>query len=185
MNPKLNSALNYAKDNFKVFPLKVNSKSGQVCKSWKEEATTDVNQIYQWFSNTDFNVGVRTGDGLVVIDVNNKNGRNGFNSIKQYIRGFPLTRIVNTANNGWHLYYFVDRPILCRKGIYEEVNIHGEGDYVVGVGSVIDGSHYFKSMNYPIAQANEIVYKFLEGVKVLSKTQIDSTKIKKKQMRSR
>ena len=69
MNPRLNSALNYAKDNFKVFPLKVNSKSGQVCKSWKEEATTDINQIYQWFSSTDYNVGVRTGDGLVVIDV--------------------------------------------------------------------------------------------------------------------
>ena len=45
MNPQLNSALNYAKNNFKVFPLKVNSKSGQVCKSWKEEATMDVNQI--------------------------------------------------------------------------------------------------------------------------------------------
>lgn len=115
MNPQLNSALNYAKDNFKVFPLKVNSKSGQVSIFWKEEATTNVNQIYQWFSNTDFNVGVRTSDDLGVIEV----------------------------------------------------------------------SHYFISMNYPIAQVNEIVYKFLEGVRVLSKTQIDSTKIKKKQMRSR
>ena len=37
MNPQLNSALNYAKNNFKVFPLKVNSKSGQVCKSWKQQ----------------------------------------------------------------------------------------------------------------------------------------------------
>ena len=115
MNPQLNSALNYAKNNFKVFPLKVNSKSGQVCKSWKEEATMDVNQIYQWFSNTDYNVGVRTGGGLVVID----------------------------------------------------------------------GSYYFISIDYLIAKANNFVYEFLEGTKVLSKTQIDSTKSKKKQMRSR
>ena len=41
MNPKLTSALMYAQYHFKVFPLKVNSKSGQVLKSWKEEATTD------------------------------------------------------------------------------------------------------------------------------------------------
>ena len=75
----------------------------------------DVNQIYQWFSNTDYNVSVRTGGGLVVID----------------------------------------------------------------------GSYYFISIDYLIAKANNFVYEFLEGTKVLSKTQIDSTKIKKKQMRSR
>lgn len=178
MNPTLNSALNYAKDNFKVFPLKVNSKSGQVCKSWKEEATTDVNQIYQWFSNTDYNVGVRTGDGLVVIDVDNKNGKNGFDSMKQYLKGFPLTRIVKTPNNGWHIYYYVDRPIPCRVGIYESVDIRGMGGYVVGAESVIDGRKYFVSMDYPITYANDVVYKFLEGLKVPSKTQHISTTIK-------
>ena len=53
MNPKLTSALMYAQYHFKVFPLKVNSKSGQVLKSWKEEATTDQDTIMNWFSNTD------------------------------------------------------------------------------------------------------------------------------------
>lgn len=49
MNPKLTSALMYAQYHFKVFPLKVNSKSGQVLKSWKEEATTDQDTIMNWF----------------------------------------------------------------------------------------------------------------------------------------
>lgn len=68
MNPILNSTLMYAHLNFKVFILKVNSKNGQVLKSWLNEATTDEKIIQNWFSNTGYNVGVRTGDGLVVID---------------------------------------------------------------------------------------------------------------------
>lgn len=104
----LQSALNYANEGFQVFPLQVNSKSKQVIKSWKEEATTDLDTIHNWFSNTDYNVGVRTGDGLVVIDIDNKNDMNGCESIKPYIAKFPKTKVVKTPNNGWHLYYRVD-----------------------------------------------------------------------------
>ena len=110
MNPKLTSALMYAQYHFKVFPLKVNSKSGQVLKSWKEEATTDQDTIMNWFSNTDYNVGVRTGNGLLVIDVDNKKGKNGYQSIEPFLKNFPKTLVVKTANNGWHMYYYVDRP---------------------------------------------------------------------------
>lgn len=88
MNPKLTSALMYAQYHFKVFPLKVNSKSGQVLKSWKEEATTDQDTIMNWFSNTDYNVGVRTGNGLLVIDVDNKKGKNGYQSIEPFLKNF-------------------------------------------------------------------------------------------------
>ena len=45
MKSLLNEALFYAHLNFKVFPLKVNSKSGQVLKSWLNEVTTDVETI--------------------------------------------------------------------------------------------------------------------------------------------
>lgn len=172
MNPKLTSALMYAQYHFKVFPLKVNSKSGQVLKSWKEEATTDQDTIMNWFSNTDYNVGVRTGNGLLVIDVDNKNGKNGYQSIEPFLNNFPKTLVVKTANNGWHMYYYVDRPISCKVGLYEAIDIRGEGGYVVGAESVIENKKYFISFDSPIAHANDAVYQFLE--KNTKPTKVDS-----------
>lgn len=95
-------AVNYVHQGFKVFPLQVNSKSGQVLKSWKDEATTDKETLNKWFSNTDYNIGIRTGEGLIVIDVDNKNGKNGNQSILPYLAEFPKTRKVRTANGGYH-----------------------------------------------------------------------------------
>ncbi len=51
MNDVLESALNYAREGFQVFPLQSNSKSKQIVKSWKEKATTDNEVIQNWFSN--------------------------------------------------------------------------------------------------------------------------------------
>ena len=54
MESLLNHALTYAQVNCKVFPLKVNSKNGQVLISLKEKVTTDKEQITKWFTNTDY-----------------------------------------------------------------------------------------------------------------------------------
>lgn len=174
MNPNLSSALMYAHLNFKVFPLKVNSKSGQVLKSWLNEATTDVETIRNWFSNTDYNVGVRTGDGLVVIDIDNKNDKKGIDSIKPFLKGFPKTKVVKTPNNGWHMYYKVDKPIPNKTNLYEGIDVRGEHGYVVGIGSVIDGNSYFVSLDDPIADANDAVYQFLEGTKIKNRNNVDA-----------
>lgn len=173
MNPILNSALMYAHLNFKVFPLKVNSKNGQVLKSWLKEATADIEMIKNWFSNTDYNVGVRTGDGLVVIDIDNKNDKNGVKSIKPFVKEFPKTKIVKTANNGWHMYYKVDRQISNKTNLYEGIDVRGEHGYVVGIGSVIDDNSYFVSLDNPIAEANDAVYKFLEGNKISNTNKLE------------
>lgn len=45
MNPCLSSALKYAQSNYKVFPLKCNSKNGQVVASWKQDASTNPDLI--------------------------------------------------------------------------------------------------------------------------------------------
>ena len=42
------SALDYAKSGLRVFPLQPNSKSSQVLRSWKNEATTDLVTIKKW-----------------------------------------------------------------------------------------------------------------------------------------
>jgi len=175
MKSLLNEALFYAHLNFKVFPLKVNSKSGQVLKSWLNEATTDVETIQNWFSNADYNVGVRTGDGLVVIDVDNKNGKNGKESIRPYLQKFSKTLVVITPNNGWHLYYYVDREIPNAVDIYEGIDFRGEHGYVVGTGSKIENGTYTIGSDYPIAQANEAVYEFMQQPKQLKTVKTNSS----------
>lgn len=173
MKTLLKEALFYAHLNFNVFPLNVNSKSRQVVPSWLNDATTDIETIKKWFSNTDYNVGVRTGNGLMVIDVDNKNGKNGKESIRPYLQKFPKTLVVKTPNNGWHLYYYVDREIANAVNIYDGVDIRGEHGYVVGVGSKTEDGVYTIGSNYPIAHANEAVYEFLKQSKQAKEKKID------------
>ena len=164
MNPCLSSALKYAQSNYKVFPLKSNSKNGQVVASWKQDASTNPDLIHQWFDHSDYNLGVVTGHKLVVIDVDNKNQELGNKTIKKYMRQFPQTRIVRTPNNGFHIYYKVNRPIRSRVGLYPGIDIRGEGGYVLGVGSKINGNFYQDvNKNVDIAFANDKVYEFLNG----------------------
>ena len=117
---------------------------------------------------------VLSGDGLVVIDIDNKNDKKGIESIKPFLKGFPKTKVVKTPNNGWHMYYKVDRPIPNKTNLYEGIDVRGEHGYVVGIGSVIDGNSYFVSLYEPIAEANDAVYQFLEGTKIKNINNVDA-----------
>ena len=68
----LNSALNYAKQGVKVFPLKNTSNTDITLNSYQNMATTDTTKITEWFTNTDYQVGVSIGDDLIVIVVESK-----------------------------------------------------------------------------------------------------------------
>lgn len=160
----MNEALTYAQLNFKVFPLKFNSKSEQLVSSWKEEATTNPSTIKNWWiSNPSANIGLRTGNGLIVIDVDAKKTDKGIQKIKSVIKSFPKTRTVSTPSGGYHLYYKVDRPFNNRVGLYEEIDIRGENGYVLAPNSTVNGRQYQVCDNAEIAEANEAVYDFLIG----------------------
>ena len=89
------SALAYAKEGLRVFPLAPNSKGKQVLHSWIEEATTNPDTIeYWWDINPQYNIGIVTGEKLFVIDVDIKNQHNGIESLKQYGKELPTTKMV-------------------------------------------------------------------------------------------
>lgn len=163
----LDYALKYVQSNFKIFPLNVNSKSEQILKSWKKEAFSDTKTVqYYWKLNPNYNIGIKTGDGLLVIDVDNKNGKKGAESIKEYIHQFPKTFSVKTPN-GFHLYYKVKKSYPNKVNLYEGVDVRCEGGYVVAPPSIVDGKSYTIVHDVAIAEANEVVYQFLEGNKKL------------------
>lgn len=158
------SAIQYAKAGLRVFPLAPNSKGNQVLKSWKSEATTDLEQISAWWNkNPNYNIGIATGNGLLVIDIDVKKGAKGLESLKKYGENLPATAKVKTPSGGYHLYYSVDSGFKNRVNIYPGIDIRTNNGYVVASPSRIDGQYYEWVNNDPIAIADQEVYKFLNG----------------------
>lgn len=158
------SALEYAKSGLKVFPLQPNSKSGQVLKSWKKGATTDLVTIKKWWNtNPNYNIGIATGDGVLVIDIDVKHEAKGLESIKEYGTGLPDTARVKTPSGGYHLYYYVEGNFKNRINIYPGIDIRADNGYVVAPPSQINGQYYEWDNNNPVMKAEGFVYGFLSG----------------------
>ena len=160
---KLEQAIKFAVMQFKVFPLQNNTKDGQVLKSWKNEATCDLEQIKKWWDkDRDYNLAIRTGSGLVVIDVDVKNGKDGRIIFNEYSKSFPETFAVKTPNGGYHYWYLVDSDIPCKVNLYEGIDIRGEGGYILSPPSIVDSIEYVVIKDVPIAKANDEIYEFLK-----------------------
>lgn len=72
MSDLKDAALLYASLGYKVFPLVPRGKSPAI-KGWQDAATTDPEQVRRWWrENQNYNVGIKTGGGLCVIDVDDK-----------------------------------------------------------------------------------------------------------------
>lgn len=97
------------------------------------------------------NIGVKTGNGLVVIDVDNHDGgSNGFDALDKL--GLPETRSVHTPSGGLHLYYSCDTPIKnSTSKLAPGIDVRGEGGYVVCPPSVLPNGAYTWANDGPIA----------------------------------
>lgn len=156
------AALSYARAGFKVFPLQPDTKSKHVLKSWIEEASSDEQIIRRWWNyNPNYNIGIKTGNGLCVIDIDCKNGKDGVKSLETIKHIFPETKIVKTCNGGYHLYYKADRKIKNRVNILDGVDIRGDGGYVIASPSIVNNRPYVDVNHLPIANINYDMYKFL------------------------
>ena len=69
-------------DSYRKFPVVRNSRVPHV-EGWPELATTDAATIANWKAKfPGCNWGIATGQGLVVLDVDNKNGKDGTKSLQ-------------------------------------------------------------------------------------------------------
>ena len=161
MDPLI-QALRLAAQGFHVFPCQENGKT-PVIKDFPNRATRDPEQIHRWFSGTQRNIGVSTshfGDNqaLIVVDVDNKNGKNGDAQILALeLAGFELPPSFeqSTPSGGRHLIYVADTA--CKQGVNvlgDGLDIRSRGGYVVGPGSTIDGKSYGQINGHtPVAPA--------------------------------
>ena len=135
-----------AKLGLRLFPLKPNSKVPAI-KDWQRKATSDLDTIDAFSSEVpDCNWGVATGQGLVVLDADCKNGKRGLESLEMLdMMGLPESFRVRTPTGGVHVYLKTKRLYRCSVGAivgHPDIDVRGEGGYVVGPGSTIEGETY-------------------------------------------
>ena len=150
------SAQNLAAQGFFVFPLRENGKLPAL-NEFTESATDDAGDLGRFWFDTVlelehfYNIGIATskfkgGEALLVVDVDNKNDKNGSDTIlKLELEGFefPKTLTQTTPTGGLHLIYKIKSPV--KQGVSvlgPGLDIRSRGGYIVGAGSEINGKKY-------------------------------------------
>lgn len=162
------SALHYASMGWKVFPLRPGAKTPATRNGFKD-ATTDYAKIESWWtSNPDYNIGFATGDNLFVIDVDKGEGKDGDIALRnwQIINGqFPVTSSSETPRGGKHYFFRSSEAVKSRVGVFEGIDVRGQGGYVVLPPSTVKGKAY-QWIDPPsivgISEANENVLAFAQ-----------------------
>lgn len=153
----LESALSLAQEGMPVFPLVPGGKTPLTPNGFKD-ATTDADQITLWWTaNPEANIGMLTA-GLLVLDVDSKNGKDGFKELEKLEAthgALPATLTQTTPNSGRH--YIFNAPADGTVGSRvncpaEGLDIRGDGGYIVIAPSVINGVAY-QLIAAPIADA--------------------------------
>lgn len=170
-------ALHYAEMGLAVFPLACRDKVPAVVGGCKV-ATTKRTTIERWWDkNPQYNIGIATGNkssGLVVIDldVDKNKGIDGYDVLIDWQNKhgkLPETWQSITGRGGYH-YFYKDAIVHSnRVGLYEGVDIRGEGGYIVAPPSVHPNGNIYEweqgPEEYEIAQVDNIVNDFLKGEK--------------------
>jgi hypothetical protein len=130
-NLLLNSARAYAAGGIPVFPCK--SDKSPLTRHGHNDATCDAKQIVRlWTEWPDALIAIPTGErsGQAVIDIDLKNGKDGFKSIPNWQVLSPIQ--VRTPSGGVHL-HFSNGPGIPRSGknIGAGIDILGEGKSVI------------------------------------------------------
>lgn len=172
----LDAALEYASNGWRVHPL---TAKRPYLKDWPNKATTNAKTIRNWWKKwPNANIGVLTGnDGLIVIDTDQKNGRDGERTLLDLERSLgelPETRVIKTPH-GRHRYFDHPRiPIPNSAGkIGDGIDIKSDRGYVVAPPSVVDGREYSVEVDGPVAQLPEAWVSYLKAAAASSSIVIE------------
>lgn len=127
----LDYAITYARRGWRVFPVR-----GKLpLVMWAEEATTDEDKITVWWTqeHPDAGIGLVTGSGLVVLDVDAAHG--GIDSMgalfAEYAGSLGDTPVVRTGGGGLHFYFSTPIELRNKTNVRKGIDIRGDGGYVV------------------------------------------------------
>lgn len=143
MSEFLNAALLYASLGWRVFPLMPKSKDPATPHGF-HDATTDVDKIKQWWAvDSRYNVGIATGEGLCVIDVDDKPDKHAVLG-SDMLRDWELdhgdiseTICAKTGTGGMHYYFDVGNTKIqsCQSDTIF-IDLRCDGGYIVAPPSI-------------------------------------------------
>lgn len=148
-------ALYYAQNGFRVFPVyeAVRCSDGSFCCACEQssvcpnagkhpltahgfhDATTDKVEICRWWQQwPNANIGIPTGDGFLVLDVDIlKGGDESLAALQRKYDKLPETRQALTGSGGRHYWYRLPDGVKapCFNGVEDGVDVRADGGYVV------------------------------------------------------
>lgn len=182
----LDHALQYAGRGWRVFPchsIRDGACScGRECaspgkhprtKNGVKDATTDSNQIIKWWTRwPDANIGIATGNGLTVIDVDGTKGLAELGAIIRLNGPLPMTLAAETGN-GLHLYFAANG---LRNKAQKNVHVRGDGGYVIAPPSNHKSGKQYRWLNVqPLAQLPEWFKELLQALPNIDKSDLSTT----------
>lgn len=139
----------WAGKGFPVFPCCQHLKRPATEDGFKS-ATTDPDKLKELFGSDPRNLGLRCGNGLVVIDIDVKKGIDGkltLQALESQHGKLPPTLTVSTPSGGIHLYYrYPDNMTISSKAgklgdtKTPNIDVRADGGYVVAPPSKLDAS---------------------------------------------
>lgn len=162
----LDAAVRLSKRRWKIHPLIAGGK--RPITKWTDDASFDEGIISDWCAdNARYNYGIVTGkDSCVVLDVDVKNNAGGMQSLmdifhKEEIHSMP---IVLTPSGGIHIYFQSDTAISNKQNFMPGLDFRGDGGYIVGPGSAIDGIRYRPSQGFYDKELPSIPKKLIDAM---------------------
>lgn len=148
----MDRALHLADQGYRVFPVRENK--APLVTAWPERATTDPEKVRaMWAKDLDAGVGIATGDGLVVVDLD-QHKSDGVRVFTDWAEenGVEWTPTTMTrTKQGQHLYYRTSGSYKSGNGILTGVDFKSERAYVVAYDDVPD-LEALPTLPEPIAQ---------------------------------
>lgn len=153
---RLNLALALADKSYRVFPLAPGSKFPLKGSHGSHDATTDHNQIAQWWTdNPAANIAIAT-DGLLVVDCDPEpDGPNRWEQLHAADLETSASAITRTPRGRHYVYAAPLFPVKSSTGMEDKsiaprVDVKtGAGSYVVGPGSFVNGKQYIAVAELP------------------------------------
>jgi hypothetical protein len=148
---KLDRALALAALGFRVFPLVEGGKVPAI-DGWQAKASSDPERIRRWWVGPvmgweqDYNIGIATGHGLAVLDVDDKGDRRGSEALAALEREhgpLPATLVSRTPSGGRHIYLRVEGDVANSVSkLGDGLDVRGAGGLIVAPGSTTEKGAY-------------------------------------------
>lgn len=135
------SAIHYAELGYHVFPLKPHQKTPATRNGFKDASDNPGTVEAWWLQNPDYNIGIATGHGLVVVDIDNhpEEGKDGLSTLREWENEhgeLKPTWTVLTGTGGYHYWYTTDQDYKNAVEILPAIDIRSLGGYVVAPPSI-------------------------------------------------